>query len=478
MSDGNIFAGHLSLSTKSGFMFKNFFFPDSTFSHGANAWQRVLVGSDDFLISCVRRTMLLVLLGYCGTTRAQQITISEVTPSSVCVGSNFSVTISFKDLSAPASLRFLFTSPGVSDLEIGELTIMVSSGSFPFGGKLPLDLLPGTYKLKVNLVYMGWPFPLVTYPSNSFTVNALPPAPIVSDVAYCQGATPMPLPSGNAQNPVWYVSSSGGVGSTVAPAPPTSAAGVKNYYVSQKVNGCEGPRADIAVTINPTPELTILPTDQELFNGAETIAVNFNGSIDGTEFSWSNDNTATGLAAIGVGVTGIPAFVTTGAGTSTVTVTPTLGSCAGTPVSFKIKVSDKTPDLRPYLIVENPGFSNEQTTSNVFVRIRNMTAETTALGLVTIHVNKPTEESTLVLTPASAENWTLTLGTNGTHYVLTSNVSIPAGPLGVKIEGILTMPSESPIGKYNLDAAISAGSAGEALADDGNNGIETLVFKN
>ncbi|HPH82244.1 MAG TPA: GEVED domain-containing protein, partial [Flavobacteriales bacterium] len=47
---------------------------------------------------------------------------------------------------------------------------------------------------------------------------------------------------------LWYTASTGGVGSSTAPTPVTSAAGTTAYYVSQ-TSGCEGPRTQIAVTV-------------------------------------------------------------------------------------------------------------------------------------------------------------------------------------------------------------------------------------
>jgi len=92
-------------------------------------------------------------------------------------------------------------------------------------------------------------------PRERITVNtgSLPAAPAVSSpVVYCQQAAATPL-SASGSNLLWYSTATGGTGSNTAPTPVTGAAGNQVYYVSQTVNGCEGPRASITVTVNPTP---------------------------------------------------------------------------------------------------------------------------------------------------------------------------------------------------------------------------------
>ncbi|MCX6218221.1 MAG: hypothetical protein NT073_27515, partial [Spirosoma sp.] len=90
--------------------------------------------------------------------------------------------------------------------------------------------------------------------SITFTVVALPAAPAVSPtpVTYCQDVTAVPLvatatPGGTLN---WYDVATGGT--SVASLIPSTAASA-NYYVSQTVNGCEGPRATINVIINAKP---------------------------------------------------------------------------------------------------------------------------------------------------------------------------------------------------------------------------------
>ncbi|RYF46765.1 MAG: hypothetical protein EOO39_49290, partial [Cytophagaceae bacterium] len=91
------------------------------------------------------------------------------------------------------------------------------------------------------------------------TIKVLPAAPTVSStpVTYCQDATASPLSATGVTNGSlsWYTTQVGGNPLSTAPTPPTTSIlpPTTYYYVSQTVNGCEGPRASIAVTINPKP---------------------------------------------------------------------------------------------------------------------------------------------------------------------------------------------------------------------------------
>jgi uncharacterized repeat protein (TIGR01451 family) len=90
-------------------------------------------------------------------------------------------------------------------------------------------------------------------------INPTPVPPTVSNVTYCQGATPSALTATAAGGNIlqWYTS---GVPSTTAPIPSTATAGVELFLVSQKVPGtsCESAQAVITVTVNPTPVAEVI----------------------------------------------------------------------------------------------------------------------------------------------------------------------------------------------------------------------------
>lgn len=92
--------------------------------------------------------------------------------------------------------------------------------------------------------------------------------------------------------------------------------------------------------------------DQVIINKSRTTSVTFSGNVEGTVYNWSNNNTAIGLEASGVG--NIPSFVTTNNGSytpisSTITITPTKTngsvSCSGSLVTFTITVNPTIKSL-------------------------------------------------------------------------------------------------------------------------------------
>src|SRR5690606_25502900 len=77
-----------------------------------------------------------------------------------------------------------------------------------------------------------------------------PAVPSISTpvITYCQTANAAPLVA-NGSNLLWYPTYTGGVGSPTAPTPSTATVGSTSDFVSQTVNGCEGPRDSIVVNV-------------------------------------------------------------------------------------------------------------------------------------------------------------------------------------------------------------------------------------
>jgi hypothetical protein len=81
------------------------------------------------------------------------------------------------------------------------------------------------------------------------TVNTIPSAPIViSPITYNQNATATALTATGAAL-LWYTVATAGTALTNAPTPSTATIGTTNYYVSQTVNTCESPRAQLDVIV-------------------------------------------------------------------------------------------------------------------------------------------------------------------------------------------------------------------------------------
>jgi large repetitive protein len=115
----------------------------------------------------------------------------------------------------------------------------------------------------------------------TITVNPTPAAPLTpSPIAYCLNAIASSLTatatSGNTL--LWYTTTSGGVGSTTAPTPLTTAVGPTTYYVSQISTAytCESPRTAILVNINA------LQTISGLTSVSPNVCGGSNGSLSFT----------------------------------------------------------------------------------------------------------------------------------------------------------------------------------------------------
>lgn len=155
------------------------------------------------------------------------------------------------------------------------------------------------------------------------------PAPnVISPVNYCQDETASPL-TATGFSLLWYTTETGGIGSGTAPTPTTLSAGTTTYYVSA-TDPCEGPRSRIDVIVNPTPSVAD-PINQDLCMGTSTAPISFSGTISGTTYNWTNDNTDIGLAASGTG--NIPSFMTSIFSNlnqvANIAVTPVANGCAG-----------------------------------------------------------------------------------------------------------------------------------------------------
>jgi len=172
-------------------------------------------------------------------------------------------------------------------------------------------------------------------------VNAIPNAPGVSDVTYCQNQNSTAL-TATGSNLLWYTSSSGGTGNSTAPVPSTASVGSTTYFVSQTVNGCESSRSQITVTVNAGPTVNQV-NDITSCEGQTVNTILFSGT-SGATYNWTNTNTSIGLGASGT--SDISSFTATNPGTNTIsgliTVTPTLSGCTGTPITFSITINPET----------------------------------------------------------------------------------------------------------------------------------------
>ncbi|SCY72889.1 choice-of-anchor L domain-containing protein [Flavobacterium caeni] len=120
------------------------------------------------------------------------------------------------------------------------------------------------------------------------TTIALPAAPAVTSlIGYCEGFA-APALTATGSNLLWYSAATGGVGNTTAPTPSTATSATTNYYVSQTVNNCEGPRAMISVEVSPVPSAPVFAITQP--NCAVNTATISISSPVGVNLEYSIDN--------------------------------------------------------------------------------------------------------------------------------------------------------------------------------------------
>lgn len=182
--------------------------------------------------------------------------------------------------------------------------------------------------------------------------------------------------------------------------------------VTPTLNGCEGISSSFTISVVPTPTMDIM-ADMMQCHGTIFNDVIFTSVIPQTTYSWTNDNTSTGVGASGTG--NIPGFTatntTTSASTSFITVTPALNTCLGNPITFNITVN-------PLPIVE-AGVS-QTVCAGTAVTIEGTGAMTYAWN------NGVTNNVTF--TPTTTQTYTVT-GTDGDGCVNTDDVTITVNPL-------------------------------------------------
>jgi large repetitive protein len=171
------------------------------------------------------------------------------------------------------------------------------------------------------------------------TVSATPAAPLViSPIDYCQNFSSTQL-TANGANLLWYLTASGGVGSSTAPTASTTAPGSTVYYVSQTSNGCESPRAAITVNVTATPALPIVTTPINYCQGFASIPLTANG----TNLLWYANPTG------GIGSTTAPTPSTASTGNTIYYVSQTVNGCEGGRAAITVVVG-LTPAIPTTLI--------------------------------------------------------------------------------------------------------------------------------
>ena len=190
---------------------------------------------------------------------------------------------------------------------------------------------PSTSTAGTNTYYVSQTVTSCESPRSSIVVNitATPAAPgVTTPISYCQNATAVPL-TATGSSLLWYTAASGGTGSATAPTPSTAVVGSTLFYVSQTINGCEGPRASITVNINAIPAAPGVTSPVNYCQNSTAVPLTATGS----NLIWYI--TATG----GTGSTTAPTPSTTVVGSSTYYVSQTLTGCEGPRAAITVNIN-------------------------------------------------------------------------------------------------------------------------------------------
>lgn len=247
----------------------------------------------------------------------------------------------------------------------------------------------------------------------------------------CEGtATPsLMVNAGPGLTVDWYATSTGGMpllsGSTTFTPPGMFGPGSYTFYAEarESSSGCvSATRTPVTLTVNALPTMT-QPLDQSVCAGF-VLSIGFNGT-NGANFTWTNSNTAIGLPANG---TGNITFTATNAGAmpvlSTVSVTPTLFGCQGTPKTFKVTVNPQPVAS----ITGNQTICNGSSTT------------LTASGGASFSWSSGQNTAAITVNPANNTTYTVTVTSNG--CVATSSASVK-----------VNQPSSSTINQTTCDPA-------------------------
>ena len=173
--------------------------------------------------------------------------------------------------------------------------------------------------------------------TNYITVAATPTVATTTPNSRCGNGTVALNATASAGTLSWFAAATGGTAlGTGATFTTPSLTATTTYYVSTTANGCTSGRTAVIATVNPVPTVTS-PGNKTACVGTAIPAISFTGTSTSSTYAWTNTNTAIGLAASGTG--NIATFTPSAAGTSTVSVTPTLNGCPGSAVTFTIIVS-------------------------------------------------------------------------------------------------------------------------------------------
>ncbi len=122
----------------------------------------------------------------------------------------------------------------------------------------------------------------------------------------------------------------------------TNAPVTVTFTITPVANDCSGTAVTATVLVNPTPNAVATPSSQTVCSGVAISTIALSGSVSGTAYNWTRDNTtsATGIATSGSGnISGTLTNTTAAPVTVTFTITPVVNNCSGTPITATVLVN-------------------------------------------------------------------------------------------------------------------------------------------
>jgi subtilisin-like proprotein convertase family protein len=127
----------------------------------------------------------------------------------------------------------------------------------------------------------------------------------------------------------------------------TSAPITVTFTIIPTANTCIGSSITATVVVNPTPNAIATPSSQTICSAGTITAIALSGSVSGTTYTWTRNNTGTvtGIATSGSGnITGSLTNTTLSPVTVTFTITPSANGCPGTAITATVLVNP-SPDV-------------------------------------------------------------------------------------------------------------------------------------
>lgn len=270
--------------------------------------------------------------------------IDALTPASACSGFTGTITIT--------GFNFSTTSPNGDPVVTTSVTFDGNPVTFNVisNTEITFDLPPGATSGNVIVT--------TTYgrAQHLFVMNTTSTAPTsITANNVCLGNSVTLTANGGSMGTgaqyYWYSGSCGGTllattaNNTYTFTPNT--AGTTDYFV-RLAGACDTTTcASTSVTVFDAATMNTI-NNQTFCAGSVTPVITTTSVNPATTYSWTNSNTAIGLAAAGTG--NIPSFTASNPGqmpiTASITVTPTANACPGTPQIFTITVNPSpTVDL-------------------------------------------------------------------------------------------------------------------------------------